>query len=122
MDHRYLFDETTPNRANDSGSLTRADFVYANPPAYFTRVAGVSGLAMSIDRSGNTSTTDSYFVSPTQAFVNAPFTLNFWVKPFLTHQIDTESTSSTDGVNGQRYIIGPVHSGNSKRTNTSKQI
>jgi hypothetical protein len=36
------------------------------------------------------------------------FTMMLWVKVDKSHQIDTESTSSTDGVSGQNYALFPT--------------
>ena len=37
------------------------------------------------------------------------FTMTFWAKPGLEHQIDNQTTAGTEGVEGQRYAIFPIH-------------
>lgn len=39
------------------------------------------------------------------------FTIEFWASPEMTHEIDGQSQSSTTGIAGQRYIIGPHQAG-----------
>ena len=39
------------------------------------------------------------------------FTVEFWVKPNTTHQIDGQSASGTAGTAGQKYAFMPVHGG-----------
>jgi hypothetical protein len=37
------------------------------------------------------------------------FTIEFWCKPTTTHEIDTQSNSSTTGTSGQKYMWYPYH-------------
>jgi len=37
--------------------------------------------------------------------------MSMWISPYSTHEIDTESTTGTDGVPGQKYLIWPQHGG-----------
>jgi hypothetical protein len=39
------------------------------------------------------------------------FSVEFWCLPESSHQIDVESTSSTAGTSGQKYLIGATHRG-----------
>jgi hypothetical protein len=39
------------------------------------------------------------------------FTITAWVKATTTHEIDSESTSSTTGVSGQKYVFWPNQEG-----------
>ncbi len=39
------------------------------------------------------------------------FTIEAWVKPTTTHEIDAEATSGTTGVSGQRYLFWPNSGG-----------
>jgi RHS repeat-associated protein len=39
------------------------------------------------------------------------FTVEFWVKPEQTHEVDVESQSGTAGTSGQRYVIYPDNGG-----------
>ncbi|GAB3639158.1 hypothetical protein GCM10027422_47490 [Hymenobacter arcticus] len=40
------------------------------------------------------------------------FTVEAWVNPTATHEVDQQSTGGTAGVNGQRYLIFPENGGN----------
>ena len=35
--------------------------------------------------------------------------MTFWAKPGLEHQIDNQTTAGTEGIEGQRYAIFPIH-------------
>ena len=37
------------------------------------------------------------------------FTMELWMNPLSTHEIDAESTSGAGGTSGQRYAIWPTH-------------
>lgn len=37
------------------------------------------------------------------------FTMEIWISPRTTHEIDDESTSGLTGVSGQKYVIYPTH-------------
>lgn len=39
------------------------------------------------------------------------FTIEAWVNPTSTHQIDAQSTSGTGGTGGQKYMLWPTHRG-----------
>ena len=39
------------------------------------------------------------------------FTMELWMNPLSTHEIDAESTSGAGGTSGQRYAIFPTYSG-----------
>jgi len=51
------------------------------------------------------------FANITNDFENVfnSFTIDFWVYPTATHEIDTESNSGYDGVSGQKYAIFPTN-------------
>jgi len=40
--------------------------------------------------------------------ISGSFTIEMWIYPLVTHEIDPESTSGTSGVNGQKYVISPT--------------
>ena len=39
------------------------------------------------------------------------FTVEAWVKPTITHQIDPQSNGGADGTTGERYLLFPAYSG-----------
>ena len=43
--------------------------------------------------------------------VDDNFTVELWVNPTSTHEIDAESTSVASGTSGQKYVIDPYWGG-----------
>jgi hypothetical protein len=70
--------------------------------ATFNSITYAFDKALDFDGSDNKVTTSS--TVPTNTF-----TFEAWVKAVNEHQIDTESTSSTDGTSGQCYVFGAAH-------------
>jgi len=68
-------------------------------------VAGRFGSALSFDGVNDTIT------CPANLAVN-DFTIEAWVKPTTTHELDTESITGTGGISGQKYVLFPgIHVG-----------
>jgi hypothetical protein len=94
------FDEDSGNIAYDSsGNGNNGNLV--NGPIW---VDGEFGKALQFDGIDD-------FVNITNDFENVfnSFTIDFWVYPTATHEIDTESNSGYDGVSGQKYAIFPTN-------------
>lgn len=51
--------------------------------------------------------TDSITLSNYSSSIVNNFSYEIWCRPTATHEIDTESTSGTGGLSGQRYLIVP---------------
>jgi hypothetical protein len=57
--------------------------------------------------------TNEFVVSPIYPAINNNFTVEMWVNPTATHEIDPQSNSNTtEGVSGQRYALWPTNSAN----------
>jgi predicted CxxxxCH...CXXCH cytochrome family protein len=69
---------------------------------------GTSGRAGSFN--GYSSSISIKYSSGTQPADN--FTLEAWVKPNATHEIDAENNFSTNGISGEKYLFWPDYSGN----------
>lgn len=54
---------------------------------------------------------DDYASLSSTPGVTNNFTIDLWCLPNATHGIDSESTSGTEGVSGQRYITSPENKG-----------
>ncbi|WP_433957930.1 glycosyltransferase [Cytobacillus horneckiae] len=54
---------------------------------------------------------NDYIVAQKQLFTNIKntFTVEFWVKPEKTHEVDKESRRGIKGITGKRYAIAPVY-------------
>ena len=46
-------------------------------------------------------------ITPLPASVTNTFTIEAWVLPTVTHQLDAENASGLEGISGQRYLIYP---------------
>jgi len=69
--------------------------------------AGQEGYALGFDGA------DDYIVIGTTGRPTDTFSFGGWFKTSVTHEIDTQDTSSTGGVNNQRYAFDPQHGGDS---------
>ena len=67
-----------------------------------TVAGGISNRAGSFN--GTNSSVPITYTTATAPMDN--FTLEAWIKPTATHEIDAESTSGTSGTYGQRYLFG----------------
>jgi len=77
----------------------------------------ISGATTTTGRFGNALScdgVDDYIQWNYTAYAPRPtntFTVEAWVKPTTTHEIDPENTTGTGGVSGQRYLFWPDHQG-----------
>lgn len=69
-----------------------------------TVTGGISGRAGSLNGTNSTIVID--YSPPADNF-----TIEAWIKPTTTHQIDSESTSGIGGTSGQRYVFWPDQKG-----------
>ena len=67
--------------------------------------AGQEGYALGFDG------TDDYIVVGTTGRPTDTFSFGGWFKTSATHEIDSQNTTSTGGVNNQRYAFDPQHGG-----------
>ncbi len=94
-----------------SGSTAADETAPANPGTYSATTLGVAGAL-----SGDTNTAaqlngTSSKVTSTDAAPNDSFTLEAWVNPTATHEIDPQAPTGTGGVGGQRYLFWPDQKG-----------
>ncbi|WP_313802441.1 LamG-like jellyroll fold domain-containing protein [Cytobacillus sp.] len=54
---------------------------------------------------------DHLVVQPVFRNISNSFTYEFWVKPKVPHKIVEEATDGVSGHTGQKYVIGPGHTG-----------
>ena len=96
----FKFDENAGNTANDSAGGNNGTI---NGASWTT---GVRGSALNFDG------INDYLDIGTPANLSnivSNFTVSFWAYPAATHEIDTESTTGTQGTSGQKYAIGPAN-------------
>lgn len=67
-----------------------------------TAVAGRFGNGLNFN--GTSDTVTLSYTPPTN-----DFTMEAWVKPTATHEIDAEANNTTTGTSGQRYLFGADH-------------
>lgn len=91
----------TPNEVNDSSGLNNHGTAYNGTT---TTTGGISGNAGNFNGSNN-------YVGINYSPPVDNFTIEAWIKPTITHEIDAETITGTGGTLGQRYLFGADHRG-----------
>jgi hypothetical protein len=94
----------------------------ANPKSYSGTGTTINNLSNNLKNASMVGTTfssenqESFIfdgvddgVNITSFSITNNFSVEFWCLPESSHQIDAQSTSSTTGTSGQKYLIGATH-------------
>ncbi|RJR16408.1 MAG: CxxxxCH/CxxCH domain-containing protein [Nitrospiraceae bacterium] len=91
----------TPGEVSDSSGRNNNGTAYSGAN---TVTGGSSGRAGSFNGTSNSVVIN--YSPPVDSF-----TIEAWIKPTATHQVDSESVTGTGGTSGQRYLFWPDHKG-----------
>jgi hypothetical protein len=102
----FGFDENTTATAQNRGFGLHSVGV-AQARAQMAMVPGISGNAAKF--TPTTWPASGYRNTPASGWLVPPCTVNMWVKPDATHQVEAQTSSGTSGTSGQRYVINAQH-------------